>query len=141
MAGMRGFEDAERDRARAQRVERVAHESPEELALGVAEAIVYLMEQLREEVASEWGIDIADLDGLPAAGVEPRSLPEGVLLVQKINIFHTFAELLREIEGHTADPSLTMAQLVAKVCETGIEALRVYEWAKLDTARQIRAFA
>lgn len=133
------FGDAEGDRESVQRVKKLSRKDPEELAVRIVAAIPRPMEELQATAAEGWGVDIADLDAMTGTGVEPRGLPENASLMAHINLYHGLAELLRRLDGYAVE--LSRAELVAKVCEAGIQVVEMIESSKLHTLQQIRARA
>jgi hypothetical protein len=54
----RDFEAAARDRENVELIKKLSQTDSEELAMRVAAAIPYQMEDLREQTAREWSVDV-----------------------------------------------------------------------------------
>jgi hypothetical protein len=53
------FEAAARDRDNVELIKKLSHKGSEELAMRIVAAIPHRMEDLREQIAREWSVDIA----------------------------------------------------------------------------------
>jgi hypothetical protein len=61
------FEVAKKYQGGLQRIKELSREDPEGTARWITEYLPKMMEELREQAAQEWKVDIADLDGLKDA--------------------------------------------------------------------------
>lgn len=138
-SGLRaGFEDADKAREGAKFVKGLVDKAPEALAGKIVAAFPREMEELREQAASEWGVDIADLDNPRDVEIDFCNPSELFLLLLAANRYRVCAELLRRLDAHAADPSLSRDGLITRVCEAGLKAMKAFEAAKLHTLREIR---
>jgi DNA-binding CsgD family transcriptional regulator len=134
------FEVAKKYQGGLQRIKKRSREDPEGTARRITERLLKTMEELREQAAQEWKVDIADLDGLEDA-VGSRGLLEAIRLFSRADLYHALGELLRRIDEYAGDTSLSREKLAKKVCEVGEEALEVEEASKLHMLQLFSDFA
>ncbi len=126
MVGMgEEFEAAKRYQAGSARIKAMARQNPGEMATRVPAAIADMMDR--------WRVDTP----LPV----PGDLVEATALLDRINLYGAFGELLRRVTGYADDPSLSSEELAEKVCEVGVQAFEVFESSQLHTLQQIRVLA
>lgn len=126
MAGMGDeFEAAKRYQARSGQLKKMARQNPEDMAVRIPAAMSEMME--------EWRVDTP----LPA----PRDLVEATAMLDRINLYGAFEELLRRIAEYEDDPALSAGALAEKVCAVGVEALEIFESSQLHTQQQVRVWA
>jgi DNA-binding CsgD family transcriptional regulator len=133
------FEAAARDRDNVELIKKLSHKGSEELAMRIVAAIPHRMEDLREQIAREWSVDIAVPQEL--VDLTPRSFEENVSLLRKVNYYRALDGCFQKLNAYMADSSLSKEELAAKVCEVGVKALQTCEAAMLHTLREIRVLA
>ncbi|MDQ3658818.1 MAG: hypothetical protein M3338_03985, partial [Actinomycetota bacterium] len=119
------FEAAKRYQSNAARIRDAFRQDPEAMAANVPAVIAEMMERWR------FG------EHEPA----PRDLVEATAMLDRINLYGAFGELLRRIDGYADDRTLSAGELAEKVCAVGVEALEVFESSQLHTLQQVRAWA
>jgi DNA-directed RNA polymerase specialized sigma24 family protein len=134
------FEVAKKYQGALQGVKKRSREDPEGTARWITEYLPNTMDEVREQTAQEWKVDIADLDGLKdAAG--SRGLLEAISLFSRADLYHALGELLRRIDEYADDTSLSREKFAKKVCEVAEEALEVEEASKLHRLQLFSDFA
>jgi DNA-directed RNA polymerase specialized sigma24 family protein len=134
------FKVAKKYQGGLQLIKKRSQEDPEGTARWITEYLPKTMEELRQQAAQEWKVDIADPDGLKDAP-SSRDLLQLISLFSRADLYHAYGELLRRIAEYASDTSLSREKLAKKVCKVGEEAFEVEEASKLHMLQLFSDFA
>jgi DNA-binding CsgD family transcriptional regulator len=95
--------------------------------------------RIQEEIASSFGVDLSDTEGLK--GRYSGFSAEMVTVLQAFNLYRGLGEFQRRIEAMVADTSLSEETRTTKICELGTEVLGMLETNLLHTLHEIRKVA
>jgi len=135
----RDFRAADEARAKVELLKQLAKMDPVRTAKFIIDGIPEQRKRTQEEIAVSFGVDISDDEGLK--GRYSHLSVEVVVVHQAWNLYRALGEFQRHIEVVVADTALTEKTRAARICELGVEVLRMQEANLLHTFHEINKLA
>jgi hypothetical protein len=133
------FRYADSTRNKIEAAKKQAREHPIETAEGILKGIPTNMQQLREQAATLYGVDIADPEKALKA-YKARDYVHTMGFLHKLSMYSVYEELQCKLQQYTSDPALSREELAAKICEVGIEATNAPDEVYLHILNEQRHF-
>lgn len=116
----RSFEAADKHRNVVAEIRKHARETPELLAMRIAEVVPRCLEEKQQIAAKAFGLDLADAQAIRA--FEAKSVVEWQLVCWLASYYQVYSACLRLIKRYVEDANLTGTPFAQAVCEAFLEA-------------------